>query len=112
MYLGGLREASPPELGRVPGALQRAACALARRGAVVTRSEEIPLRDSQPRHKTRLDSLEISSWATDSPFINSCWAACLREYDLDAKVFTGRTQREAINELLDYYEQDNGEIRE
>jgi hypothetical protein len=68
--------------------------------------------DSQPRHLTRLDSLEVSTWLTDSPFIDHVWGACLREYDLGSKIFTGRTQRAAINELLDYYEQDNGELRE
>ncbi len=67
---------------------------------------------SQERKSSRLDSLEISTWLTDSPFIDGCWAACLREYDEGSKVFTGRTQRDAINELLDYYEQDNGELRE
>jgi len=68
----------------------------------VTRSQE-------KRLPTRLDPLVISSWQNGN---GNEWAACLREYDLDVKVFTGPTQRAAINELLDYYEQDNGDLRE
>lgn len=64
------------------------------------------------RKPKRLDHIEISTWTSDLAPVSGRWAACLREYDMDAKVFTGASQREAINELLDYYEQDNGEICE
>lgn len=57
-----------------------------------------------------LHKLEISSWRCDGP-PDAVWACCLREYDEGSKVFTGATQREAVNELLDYYEGDDGALR-
>lgn len=60
-----------------------------------------------PCTEKRLSKLEIHTW-NDS----YAWHACLREYDLGAKVFTAKTQREAIDDLLDYHEHDNGELHE
>jgi hypothetical protein len=57
----------------------------------------------------RLDNLDIHTWETGGP-ADMRWAACLGEYDEGTRVFSGATQREAVNELLDSYEQDNGEI--
>lgn len=61
------------------------------------------------RTTERLDVLDIHTWQTGGP-ANMAWAACLGEYDEGKRVFTGRWQREAIDELLDHYEQDNGEL--
>ena len=58
----------------------------------------------------RLDQFEIHTWINEGAPVPYRWSAALREYDEGVKVFTGPTQREAIDELLDYYEQDNGEI--
>lgn len=60
---------------------------------------------SEEKASSRLDSLEISTWHNGYE-----WAACLGEYDLGAHVSTGKTQRDAVNELLDSIEQDNGEL--
>jgi hypothetical protein len=62
----------------------------------------------------RLDELVVSSWEDDTGLAPPSlrWNACLRDFDLDVVVCSGPTQREAINELLDYYEQDNGELHE
>jgi len=56
--------------------------------------------------------MEIHTWINVSAPPQARWSASLREYDLGVRTFNGHTQRGAINELLDYYEQDNGEIRE
>lgn len=58
----------------------------------------------------RLNVLNIHSVASDIAPASHRWSAMLNEYDLGTKVFSGPTQREAINELLDYYEQGNGEL--
>lgn len=58
----------------------------------------------------RLDKFEIHTWIDHGCPFEDKWRAALHEYDEGVHVATGRTQREAINELLDYYEQDNGEI--
>lgn len=59
-----------------------------------------------------LGVMEIHTWINVSAPPQARWSASLREYDLGVRTFNGHTQRGAINELLDYYEQDNGEIRE
>lgn len=59
----------------------------------------------------RLTRIEISAWVGEFAPASQRWHTCLGDYDLGTKIFTGPTQREAINELLDYYEQDNGELR-
>lgn len=61
---------------------------------------------------TRLDKLEIHTWVGEFAPRAQRWHACLREYDQGSKVFTGPDQRAAINELLDHYERDNGELHE
>lgn len=63
------------------------------------------------RTRHGLDMLKITSWRCDGP-LDAVWACCLREYDEGSKVFTGTTQRAAINELLDAYEQDDGSLSE
>jgi hypothetical protein len=62
----------------------------------------------------RLDKLVVSSWEDDTGLAPPSlrWNACLRDYDEGAHVSSGPTQRKAIDELLDYYEQDSGELRE
>ena len=57
----------------------------------------------------RLDELRITTWFDD---IGRCWCACFGDYDEGVRICSGTTQRDAINELLDYYEQDNGEIHQ
>jgi hypothetical protein len=57
-----------------------------------------------------LAQLEVHLWLTGGPRSHQ-WGACLGYYDEGTPTFTGATQREAVNELLDYYEQDNGELR-
>lgn len=56
-------------------------------------------------------ALEIHTWINGLAPPSYRWNAMLGEYDLGVRIFTGATQREAINELLDYFEQDNGEIK-
>lgn len=55
--------------------------------------------------------IELHTWMNDGAPPEHRWSAAFFEFDLGVKVYTGRTQREAINELLDAHEQDNGEIR-
>lgn len=60
----------------------------------------------------RLNRIEISTWLNEFAPNAERWSACLREYDLGTHVSTGATQRAAVNELLDFFEQDNGELHE
>jgi len=55
--------------------------------------------------------IEISTWDSDIAPKSARWNACLNEYDLGTSVFTGATEREAVNELLDSIEQDSGELQ-
>jgi hypothetical protein len=55
----------------------------------------------------RLEVLDIRTWHNSYE-----WCACLREYDDGAHIASGKTQRDAVNALLDYYELDNGELHE
>lgn len=59
-----------------------------------------------------LGVMEIHTWIRVEAPLSERWVASLREYDLGVKTFSGPTQREAIDELLDYYERDDGQIRE
>lgn len=61
------------------------------------------------RTPKRLDTLDIHTWQTGG-WSREAWGACLGDYDEGTRVFTGATQREAVDELLDYYEQNNGEL--
>lgn len=58
----------------------------------------------------RLDRIDISTWRDEYPGDPEPWKACMGEYDLDVHVSTGKTHREAIDHLLDWFEHDNGEV--
>lgn len=58
-----------------------------------------------------LDQFHVYTWQNVYAPADQRWSAALSEPDLDVKSYTGRTQREAVNELLDSVEQDNGELR-
>jgi hypothetical protein len=60
----------------------------------------------------RLQSLDIHTWFSDLAPPEARWHACLGEYDEGKHVETGPTQRKAVDELLDYHEQNNGEIHQ
>jgi hypothetical protein len=68
--------------------------------------------DTGPDEQNRLDVLDIHTWKDDCDPTRTPWRACLGEYDEGTRVFSGGTQREAIDDLLDYYEQDNGELHQ
>lgn len=59
----------------------------------------------------RLKILDIHTWETGGP-ADMRWGACLGEYDEGTRVFTGPTQRKAVDVLLDDYEQQNGELHQ
>lgn len=59
--------------------------------------------DCLRRHPS--DMLKISTWRDDGG-----WHACRGEYDLDTSVFTGKTERQAIDELLDNFELVDGTV--
>lgn len=63
------------------------------------------------RGTSRLDKLQISTWINEYADQRARWSACLGEYDQGVHVSYASTQRKAVDELLDWYEQDNGELR-
>lgn len=50
--------------------------------------------------------LKISTWQNGNG-----WSACRGEPDLDVPAFSGKTEREAIDELLDNYTFDDGTVQ-
>lgn len=66
----------------------------------------------EKRSSPPLGVMELHTWINVYAPKDQRWSASLREYDLGVEVFTGRTQRAAIDELLDSIEQDDGSLRE
>lgn len=54
--------------------------------------------------------IHIETWQNEFAPSPQRWSACLGEYDQGKHVATGTTEREAVNELLDYHEQSDGNI--
>lgn len=70
---------------------------------------------SDPATKTAsppLGVIELHTWINVNAPASDRWSASIREYDLGTKTFSAPTQRAAIDLLLDYYENDAGELHE
>lgn len=72
-------------------------------------NEQTRRQETRKASRTRM-VVDIHTWIDDLAPASHRWMACIGEYDEGTKVFSGRTQREAIDDLLDYHEQDNGEL--
>lgn len=58
-------------------------------------------------NKGEVYKFPITIWEDE---MSGDWCACRGDYDEGAHVATGGTMREAIDELLDYHEDDQGEF--